>query len=177
LARGGPLFWYQPCALSGLDTTILELASYPPEVAPLRLARQHSPASRSLIRQAYVIESAGIRAPLQDSALLIDIAGDIDIQTAPGATAFLTEATATSPRHLILDLSGVTFLASAGISLLMAAQSGGDGIRGQLHLLGVTDNLQVQRPLPLVGLLDRFDIAPDLHTLLARLDTIEPLAD
>lgn len=58
-------------------------------------------------------------------AVLIDIAGDIDLQTAPGATAFLTEATATSPRHLILDLSAVTFLASAGINLLIAAQSGG----------------------------------------------------
>jgi anti-anti-sigma factor len=43
--------------------------------------------------------------------LLIAIAGDIDMQTAPETTAFLTEATPNSPRHLILDLSAVTFLA------------------------------------------------------------------
>jgi hypothetical protein len=41
----------------------------------------------------------------------------------------------------------------------------------------VTGNLPVERPLALVGLLDRFDIAPDLDTLLAKPDTIEFLAD
>jgi hypothetical protein len=52
-----------------------------------------------------------------------------------------------------------------------------EGIRGQLHLLGVIDNQPVRRPLTLVGLLDRFDTASDLDTLLARLDAAERLAD
>ncbi|MDT7576035.1 MAG: hypothetical protein QOH17_2368 [Pseudonocardiales bacterium] len=46
-----------------------------------------------------------------------------------------------------------------------------------MHLLGVTGNVPVERPLTMVGLIDHFDIAPDLDTLLRGLDTTEPLAD
>ena len=109
--------------------------------------------------------------------MLVEIVGDLDIQTVPQATAFLTHLTAITPRHLILDLSGVTFLASSGIGLLITAQSGDEGICGRLHLLGVIGNRPVERPLALVGLLDHFDVAPDLDNLLAKPDTTESLAD
>jgi anti-sigma B factor antagonist len=109
--------------------------------------------------------------------VLVEIAGDLDMLTVGQAQAFLTQVTAATPRHLILDLTGVNFLASAGIGLLIAAHAGADDIHGRLHLLGVTGNHPVEHPLALVGVLDRFDIAPDLRTLLARLDTNEPLAD
>jgi len=98
---------------------------------------------------------------------LVCIAGDLDVRTVPRTTAFLTEGTAPTPRHLILDLSEVTFLTSSGIGFLIAA--GDTGIHGQLHLVGVLDNPLVQRPLAMVGLLDHLDVAPDLDTLLARL--------
>ena len=111
--------------------------------------------------------------PVGTHALLVAILGELDIQTAPQARAFLAQATATTPRHLILDLTGVRFLASAGIALLIAAQSGQDGINGRLHLLGVTGNHPVERPLALVGLLGRFDIALDREALLAALRPVE----
>ena len=76
--------------------------------------------------------------PIGTHAVLVEILGDLDIQTVPQARAFLAQVTATTPRHLIIDLTGVRFLASAGIALLLAAQSGQDGIHGRLHLLGVT---------------------------------------
>lgn len=109
--------------------------------------------------------------------VLVEIVGDLDMHTVPQAMAFLTQATAATPRHLIIDLSGVTFLGSSGLALLIAAQSGHDGIHGRLHLLGVIGNHPVERPLDLVGLLERFEVATDLDSLLARLGTIEPLAD
>ena len=65
------------------------------------------------------------------------------------------------------------FLASAGIALLLAAQSGQDGIHGRLHLLGVTGNHPVERPLALVGLLGRFDIALDREALMANLRPLD----
>jgi anti-sigma B factor antagonist len=107
--------------------------------------------------------------PIGTHAVLVEILGELDIQTVPRARAFLAQATATTPRHLILDLTGVRFLAWARIALLLAAQSGQDGIHGQLHLLGVTGNHPVERPLALVGLIDRFDIALDREALLATL--------
>jgi anti-sigma B factor antagonist len=106
-------------------------------------------------------------------AVLVEILGELDVQTVPQARAFLAQATAAAPQHLILDLAGVRFLASAGIGLLIAAQSGQDGINGRLHLLGVTGNHPVERPLALVGLLGRFDIALDLDALLATLRPVE----
>jgi anti-anti-sigma factor len=109
--------------------------------------------------------------PVGTHAVLVEMLGELDVQTAPQAKAFLTQATATTPRHLIL--TGVRFLASAGIALLIAAQSGQDGINGRLHLLGVTGNHPVERPLALVGLLDRFDIALDREALLATLRPAE----
>ena len=111
--------------------------------------------------------------PVGAHAVLVEVQGELDVQTAPQASAFLVQATATTPRYLILDLTGVRFMASAGIALLLAAQSGQDGINGRLHLLGVTGNHPVERPLALVGLLDRFDIALDREALLATLRPAE----
>jgi anti-sigma B factor antagonist len=111
--------------------------------------------------------------PVSTHAVLVEILGELDIQTVAQARSFLTQATAATPRHLILDLSGVRFLASAGIALLLAAQSGQDGINGRLHLLGVSGNHPVERPLALVGLLGRFDIALDREALLASLRPVE----
>jgi|SRR4051794_22224198 anti-sigma B factor antagonist len=108
--------------------------------------------------------------------LLVAIAGDLDVLTVAQTATFLTQtAAASTPRHLILDLSEVTFLTSSGIGLLIAASE--NGTYGRLHLLGVLENRSVQRPLASVGLLGLFDIAPDLDTLLARLRTIEPSSD
>ena len=87
--------------------------------------------------------------PVAAQAVPVEILGELDVQTAPQAKAFLTQATATTPRYLILDLTGVRFMASAGIALLLAAQSGQEGINGRLHLLGVTGNHPVERPLAL----------------------------
>src|SRR5215212_5286467 len=92
--------------------------------------------------------------------LLVAIAGDLDVLTVAQTTTFLTQATAVTPRHLILDLSEVTFLTSSGIGLLIAASE--NETFGRLHLLGVLDNRPVQRPLASVGLLGLFNIAPDL---------------
>ena len=107
--------------------------------------------------------------------LLVAIAGDLDVLTVAQTTTFLTQAATVTPRHLILDLSEVTFLTSSGIGLLVAASE--NRTYGRLHLLGVLDNRPVQRPLGLIGLLGVFDVACDLDTLLAQLRTIESLSD
>lgn len=114
---------------------------------------------------------------LNPDVVLVVVAGDLDLHTVPEVNAFLAQATAITTRHLILDLAAVRFLASAGIGLLIAAQSEGEDIHGQLHLLGVTDNLPVARPLAMVGLIERFDIATDLDILLSRLCSNEPVVD
>ena len=53
------------------------------------------------------------------------------------------------------------------MGLLIAAQSGGEEIRGRLHLLGVTGNLPVERPLAVVGIAPE---APVIRQTLPRRD-------
>ena len=103
--------------------------------------------------------------------VLVAIAGELDVETVPRVAAFLAETTAITPRHLVLDLSEVTFLTSSGIGLLITAQTVDNGINGQLHLIGVADNRAVHQPLAQVGLLGQFDVAPDLDTLRTRLSS------
>ncbi|HVV18860.1 MAG TPA: STAS domain-containing protein [Pseudonocardiaceae bacterium] len=50
---------------------------------------------------------------------VVTVTGEIDLETAPAVDAALTEAAAQAP-VLALDLSGVTFLGSAGLGLLVS---------------------------------------------------------
>ena len=118
------------------------------------------------------------RRPERD-VMVVAIVGDLDLQTVPQTQAFLRHATARSPRHLVVDMAGVTFLSSSGISLLIGAGNARPARNGaalqlrtvetRLHLVGARGNPHVERTLSLLGLLDHFDTAPDLDTLLARL--------
>ena len=111
--------------------------------------------------------------------MVVAIVGDLDLQTVAQTQAFLRHATARSPRHLVIDMAGVTFLSSSGISLLIGAGNARPARNGaalqlrtvetRLHLVGARGNPHVERTLSLLGLLDHFDTAPDLDTLLARL--------
>ena len=104
-----------------------------------------------------------------DDVIVVSVAGELDLATAPQLRAYLVDNTASHPTHLVLDLSAVTFLASHGIGLLIEARSGSDEIHGELHLTGVTTNRRVRRVLQVTGLLATFDIHDDEDELLHRL--------
>jgi anti-anti-sigma factor len=70
----------------------------------------------------------------------------------------------------VLDLAAVRFLASPGINLILTAMNNADGIKGRLHLTGVTDNRVVARVLDLCGLLPHLDIHQTLDELLEHPD-------
>ena len=84
--------------------------------------------------------------------------------------ATLREQTQPGPAHLVVDLTGVRFLASAGVGLILTAMHNDKGIRGRLHLLGVHGNHMVTRVLDLTGLLPLLDIHDVLDELLEHLD-------
>ena len=66
--------------------------------------------------------------------------GELDMATAPFLGEYLREHTATRPTELVLDLSGVTLLAAAGLALIVTALHNDNDIPGRLHLTGVTGN-------------------------------------
>jgi anti-anti-sigma factor len=104
-----------------------------------------------------------------DDVVVIAMTGELDMVTAPQARAYLQDKTAARPRHVVLDLAGVRFMGSHGVSLLVDARDERDGLHGQLHLTGVWENRPVRRALDVTGLTPLFDVQDDqdqlLHTL------------
>jgi len=83
---------------------------------------------------------------------VVELAGELDVATAPVLAEYLRSQTATAtPAHLLLDLTAVTFLAAAGVTLIVNALRNDQKIHGQLHLLGQTSDPSVERVLHLTG--------------------------
>lgn len=79
-----------------------------------------------------VVEEAG-------PALVVRVSGEIDMNTAPAlndrlATAFATAAAANHP-GVVVDFSGVEFLASVGLSVLVAHHQLGAANGTPMHLV------------------------------------------
>jgi anti-sigma B factor antagonist len=105
----------------------------------------------------------------RDDVCVAHLAGELDIATAPVVADQLRRETETRPAELLLDLSGVTHLAAAGLALIVAAMNNDSGIHGRLHLVGVSGNRPVERALQITGLLAVVDVHDDLQALLDAL--------
>jgi anti-sigma B factor antagonist len=91
--------------------------------------------------------------PCGDCAVL-RVAGEIDLQTAPELRERLTDLVATGVRHLIIDASGITFLDSTGLAVLVA---GHDRLRAHGGSLALAGNQErIVRLLRLTGLIRLF---------------------
>ena len=89
-------------------------------------------------------------------ARVVHVVGEIDTLTAPVLRAQLEEHLPTVPL-LVLDLSDVTFLGSAGLAVLVAAKDDADRRGHRLRL--VCGSRIVTRALEATGLLGLFDVA------------------
>lgn len=101
--------------------------------------------------------------------LVISLRGELDELTAPEWTAFLDDHDADRSPHLVLDLAGITFIGSTGLTLLLTELEAVQTTH-QLFLIGVGDNRRVGRILELVGVLDRFRTHRNLGGVLDDLD-------
>jgi anti-sigma B factor antagonist len=76
--------------------------------------------------------------------------GEVDMHTAPLLSAALDEAFALDPDSLVLDFTGVSFLASSGLAVLLRAAT--EATRRSCLLRLVGDSRSVRRPLEITGL-------------------------
>jgi anti-sigma B factor antagonist len=65
---------------------------------------------------------AVLRRGANETAVLVFI-GVLDLASAPDAEAALSEAADLHPRHLVIDLSEVSFMDSTGLRLIVAADA------------------------------------------------------
>jgi len=80
--------------------------------------------------------------------VVVSVSGDLDALTAPDLAAAIQAGVRQKPDALIVDLSNVQFLASAGMGVLIA--SGRD--IGPVRFGVVADGPATRRPLALIGI-------------------------
>jgi anti-sigma B factor antagonist len=101
-------------------------------------------------------------------APLIYVKGEIDHQTAPQLRAAIEEESSSTPRAVILDLSGVSYMDSGGLSLMFDTLTHLTG-KGWLGVVAAT--APVARLMEITGLTDQpdFRFLPDLDAAAAAL--------
>ena len=98
--------------------------------------------------------------------VVVAAVGVVDMLTAPQLEDALRSAVGNKPEGLVVDLTGVDFLASAGMGVLVAAHDSADA---GTRFCVVADGPSTSRPLKLVGIAD---IVPLYATLDEALEAL-----
>src|SRR5215212_3787076 len=93
----------------------------------------------------------------EEGSVTVTVVGEVDTFTAPVLRSSLDTQLEQSPRELVIDLSGVQFLGSAGLAVLVETQKAARAREVELRLIATTR--AVTRPLEVTGLIDLFTIA------------------
>ncbi|KQU55445.1 anti-anti-sigma factor [Rhodococcus sp. Leaf278] len=97
---------------------------------------------------------------------VIAVAGELDVTTAPALATAVEGQIESSPSALIIDLSAVSFLASAAMTVLATTQKDhGDALSFSV----VADGPTTSRPIKLMGLDQEFALYADLASARAAL--------
>ena len=105
-----------------------------------------------------------LSSAVRGDALVLAAVGEVDHATAPRLQAAAEQAVATHPALLVLDLSGVGFLASAGLTVLVGVHQLGEPA---VPTRVVASGRATLRPIQLTGLDQKLNVFPSLEEALA----------
>jgi anti-sigma B factor antagonist len=97
---------------------------------------------------------------------VLTVGGEIDLATAAVLEEAIAEALATEPNALVIELSAVTFMASAGLQILATTQ---EKVTKSAQFAVVAKGPATSRPIQLTGLDEIFSLYPTLDEALAAL--------
>jgi anti-sigma B factor antagonist len=97
---------------------------------------------------------------------IVEVIGDIDGKTAPDVQAQTLEA-AKSTSKLILDLTQVPYMSSAGLRVMLSAYRYISSQQGQVVLVGLCEN--IKDTMSVTGFLDFFVTCETVNDSLAEL--------
>ena len=102
-----------------------------------------------------------VQRRVENHSVVVQAAGDLDMLTAPRLSTQLdlAEAIVVPPAPVILDLTRLNFLGSAGLNLLMAHHKRCAALGSRLEI--VPGGRAVTRPLALTGLDKVLAVTPD----------------
>jgi anti-sigma B factor antagonist len=93
------------------------------------------------------------------SATIAVITGDIDSKTAPQAQAQLLSVIESTVR-LVMDMSGVGFMSSAGLRMMLLMYRQATSKEGKIALVGLSD--EIKDTMSMTGFLNFFVVADTL---------------
>jgi anti-anti-sigma factor len=96
----------------------------------------------------------------QGAALVLRVTGDLDAMTAPTLVTHLDIALADAPPVVVVDMTDVEFLSSAGISVLVETHRLAE--RADISLRIVADGPATSRPFRMMRLDEVIDLYPTL---------------
>jgi anti-sigma B factor antagonist len=110
-----------------------------------------------------------VRPPVRESSIevsrsavghiiVVAVRGELDMLTSPQLSDAIEDALASSPEALVIDLSEVTFLASAALQALLAGQAAA----GETGFAVVADGPATSRPIRVLGLDSLLSVRPTL---------------
>ncbi len=102
-----------------------------------------------------------IRVNELDGLKIAELVGDIDGKTAGAVQDALTPIVSVGNRT-ILDMSGVGYMSSAGLRLLLTLYRQAAASKGKLVLVGLSE--EIQDTMDATGFLAHFTVAGDIQT-------------
>jgi anti-sigma B factor antagonist len=108
--------------------------------------------------------SLSVRVEPLDDAVVLSVSGEIDLVTAPQLGESINAAMDQEPSTLVVDLSEVDFLASAGMAVLLGCNQ---RAKGRIGFRIVAAGNTTFRPMELTGVPDEIAIFPTREEALA----------
>ena len=109
--------------------------------------------------------SLGSPVPLQHRPNVLPLKGEIDLHVSPGIIEILTGMIKKTPERIVIDLSGATYIDSAGLAALIIAMREVESYGGKFFLTGLNET--VRSVLESSRLEQIFRIFPDVDAALA----------
>jgi anti-sigma B factor antagonist len=102
---------------------------------------------------------------LPDAPNVLPLEGEIDLHVSPRVAASLSAIIDQKPPRVVIDLSGVSYIDSSGLAVLIEGMQNVEAYGGKLVLAGLQDNV---RPIFEIARLDQvFIIFPHVDAALA----------
>src|SRR6266576_1227767 len=115
--------------------------------------------------------------PRQSRSNVVPLKGEIDLHVSPTVTAALNDVIDKKPERLVVDLSGVSYIDSAGLAALIQALQKVEGYGGKCMLAGLQEtvrSMSAERAASRREGSDQNRIASRKPTRFAGLSTIDP---
>ncbi len=111
---------------------------------------------------------------LRETTAVVTVNGEVDLATASALSDGIEQAMSKSPSAVVVDLSGVGFLASVGMSVLITARR---KVSNGAQLLVVANGPYTRRPMELVGLDATIPLFTDLTSALVSASATAAIPD